>query len=147
MVQCAMQFPETYYAKAKTSEPTGGNAILNEFFSNSFISNDIVLANEALLRHDRETLKSKSTVGQKYVLNVLMLLAPYKDCLKQNFGRIDKRKEKQEDTKHRGLHTVKDGAAGGRLTAKIKRNMLTMKKVSVVSGIICVQEYTKLTIF
>ena len=138
MVQCAMQFPETYYAKAKTSEPTGGNAILTEFFSNSFISNDIVLANEALLRHDRETLKSKSKDLQKYVLNVLMLLAPNKDCRKPNFGRIDKRKEKQEDTKHRGLHTVKDGAAGGRLTAKKKSNMLTMKKVSVVSGIICV---------
>jgi len=136
MVQCAMQFPETYYAKAKTSEPSGGNAILTELFSNSFISNDIVLANEALLRHDRETLKSKSKDLQKYVLNVLMLLAPNKDCRKPNFGRIDKRKEKQEDTKHRGLHTVKDGAAGGRLTAKKKSGMLTLKKVSVVSVII-----------
>ena len=97
-----------------------------------------MLANEALLRHDRETLKSKSTVGQKYVLNVLMLLAPYKDCRKPNFGRIDKRKEKQEDTKHRGLHTVKDGAAGGRLAAKKRSNMLSLKTVSVVSGIISV---------
>jgi hypothetical protein len=142
-----MQFPSAYYTMAKTAEPSGGNAILNTLFSNTFISNDIVLANEALIRHDRDILLGKPKYLQKYALNVLMLLAPNKDCRLPNFGRINTRKEKQEDTKHRGLHTVKDGAAGGRLTAKKKSNMLSLKKVSVVSSIIRIEYYTELSVF
>ena len=58
MLQVAMQFPKTYFNEAKKVDPAGGNSILNSFFSPTFISNDIVLANESYSCRDQHICKS-----------------------------------------------------------------------------------------
>jgi hypothetical protein len=136
MLQVAMQFPKIYFNEAKKVDPAGGNAIVNSFFSPTFISNDIVLANEALVRHDREIFLQRPTHLQKYCLTVLTILAPYQDCAKPNFGRVSERKERQENIKHRGLHNMKGSSEGGRMATKRKQKMLNLKEVTVVSTII-----------
>jgi len=139
MLQVAMQFPKTYFNEVKKVDPAGGNSILNSFFSPTFISNDIVLANEALVRHDRDIFLKRPTHLQKYSLTVLTILAPYQDCAKPNFGRVSERKEKQENTKHRGLHNTKQGSEGGRMGPRKKQKIMSMKEVTVVSTIIKLQ--------
>ena len=136
MVHTAMQFPENFFSETKKIDPAGGNTILNTFFSPNFISNDIVLGYEALVRHDREVLATRPAYLQKYVLSLLTILAPFKDCAKPNFGRIDDRKQKHEESKHRGLLTTKQSSEGGRLTTKKKSLMINMKTMAVVSNII-----------
>jgi hypothetical protein len=136
MLQVSMQFPKAYFNETKKVDPAGGNSILNSFFSPTFISNDIVLANEALVRHDREIFLQRPTHLQKYSLTVLTILAPYQDCAKPNFGRVSERKERQENTKHRGLHNTKQGSEGGRMATKKKQKMMALKEITVVSTII-----------
>jgi hypothetical protein len=136
MLQVAMQFPKAYFNETKKVDPAGGNSILNIFYSPSFISSEIVLANEALVRHDREIFLQRPTHLQKYSLTVLTILAPYQDCAKPNFGRVSERKERQENIKHRGLHNTKQGSEGGRMATKKKQKMMALKEITVVSTII-----------